>query len=351
MNSLQFKNINKILIIRKHNQIGDLIVSIPMFYALKKHFPGSQITLLASKTNYEIPFKEINPYIDNVISFDRSSLKKQIKLIKTLRKIKFDLAIIPSTIRFSTTSILISYLSNIKYRVGVESIDNLKNKFSFLLNIKRNFYWKTNKVHQTFRNLEVIKQIGCEITIKEIFESFPRLNENEKNETQNIFNENHKSQNILIGVHPGAGKLQNIWKTENFLSVIKYLYKKYNSSFIITSGPNDENVTKHLVLSLNDLKIPFYHAKNLPFKKLLALINYCDLFISNDTGVMHIAGLTDTILIALGNRELKYEWAPLWKNKFYLCSPTNNINDIEVKTVIDFCDKMINVIMYKKKLA
>ncbi len=63
-----------------------MIVSVPMYYALKKTFPFSKIILLASKTNYPIPFQDINPYIDQIIILDRSTIQKQLKLIKDLRK-------------------------------------------------------------------------------------------------------------------------------------------------------------------------------------------------------------------------------------------------------------------------
>lgn len=92
-----------------------MIVSVPMYYALKKKFPNSKIVLLAAKTNYPIPFFEINPFLDDVIVFDRSTVKSQIQIISYLRKEAFDVVIIPSTISISNTSHIIrmiNYCSN-----------------------------------------------------------------------------------------------------------------------------------------------------------------------------------------------------------------------------------------------
>ena len=58
-----------ILVVRRHNQIGDMLMSVPLYKALKTQYPGSFIKLVASPTNYPIPFKIINPFIDNVIIF------------------------------------------------------------------------------------------------------------------------------------------------------------------------------------------------------------------------------------------------------------------------------------------
>ncbi len=344
-------SIKNILIIRKHNQIGDMIVSIPMYYALKKTFPESRITLLASKTNYKIPFSEINPYIDDVIIYDKIKIQNAIKLIKQLRKLKFDLVIIPSTVRFSTTHNIISFLAGIKYRVGVSGVNGSNNKLSFLLNIKTNFNWIENKTHQIFRNLEVIEQIGCKLNFSEIFDSFPKISEKDETEIKKILDESFNEKNILIGIHPGAGKTQNIWDSEKFLSLIKNLYQNYQANFIITGGFTDEEIIQKIQIELVNSKIPFLLAQNYEFRKLMSLINQCDLFISNDTGVMHIAGLTNTVLVGLMKKGNVREWAPMWKNKFYVSSPTNNINDLSLEEVQNFCNKVLNLTKWRKKLV
>lgn len=342
------QEIKKILVIRKHNQVGDILVSVPMYYALKKYFPQAKITLLASKTNYAIPFSEINPYIDSVINFDKSHINRQLQLIKFLRKQKFDLAIVPSTIRTSSTSNIICFLAGIKYRVGVSKVDGKKNKFAFLLNIKREFDWSKNKTHQVFRNLEVIEQINCKISVNEALSSFIKITEDEKAEAKAILKSKLSEESIIVGMHPGGGKIENIWDWKNFSEVAKCLKDKWNCFFIITAGSIDKAIVKNIeeAFTLNGLS--FYIAENFPIRKLAALINECDLFISNDTGVMHIAGLTDTYLISLFNKNKSYEWAPLGRNKFFIESADENINSISVEEVIKLSDKLLQLKGFRK---
>lgn len=351
MKNLQNEKIRKILVILKHNQIGDLIVSTPMFFSLKKCFPEASISILASPTNYTIPFKEIIPYLDKIILLNRKTLKQQIEILKNLRKDNYDLAIIPSTIRFSITSIIISYLAKIKYRVGISGIDEKKTKFNFLLNIKKHFKWETNKTHQIFRNLDVVEQIGCKITIDEIFKSFPLVTLEENQKAKSLIENYFGHCELIIGIHPGAGQLQNIWNTENYIRVIKELNQKYKCGFIITAGYTDDQTTKCITNKLKNLKINFLLAQNYEFKNLMSLINQCDLFISNDTGVMHIASLTKTNLIALMRKEKEFDWRPLAANKFYIVSKSNLIDDISIDQVLDLSQKIIKLIMYKRKLT
>ena len=142
-----------ILVVRQHNQIGDMLCSLTMYAALKKKYPDSKITLVAAKTNYEIPFEEINPFLDNVIIFDRQNLKTTLNFLRKLRERKYQLGIVPSTIKISRTSHIINFLSGAKLKVGVRSIDGNKNNSHKLLNINSDCCWKNT--HQLQRNLAV----------------------------------------------------------------------------------------------------------------------------------------------------------------------------------------------------
>ena len=55
---------------------------------------------------------------------------------------------------------IINFLSGAKIRVGVNSVDGIKNKSSFLLNVKSDFHWNANKTHQIDRGLDIVKQLG-----------------------------------------------------------------------------------------------------------------------------------------------------------------------------------------------
>ncbi len=119
-----------------------MLCSLTLYKALKKKYPDSRITLAAAKTNYEIPFFDINPFIDRVLIFDKSSLKTILHFIRELRSIKYQIGIVPSTIVLSRTSHIINFISGAKIRAGVKSVDSKENKSHKYLNIKKDFLWK-----------------------------------------------------------------------------------------------------------------------------------------------------------------------------------------------------------------
>ncbi len=327
--------VEDILVIRQHNQIGDMLCSLTLYVALKKKYPGSRITLVAAKTNYEIPFSKINPFIDQVLILDRSTFKKTIRFYKELRKRKYQIGIVPSTIKVSRTSHIINFLSGAKSRVGVKSIDGVKNPSNHFLNIKLGFMW--DGIHQLDRNLDIVKQIGCNLSEEEKKSIMFQFSNDEINEAKKFIEENFpgKSKKI-IGFHPGAGKVANMWETKRFIRLIKNVYNKFNNYVLLTSGWADDDTISEVGAELKNSGIDYEVLHNHPVKKLGAILSLINLYITNDTGTMHIAGFSGAKIISLFGPTNPKEWAPKRKNQLYIKSKTNNINDI---TVDDVCNK------------
>lgn len=324
--------VKDILVVRQHNQIGDMLCSLTLYAALKKEYPGSRITLVAAKTNYEIPFSKINPYLDRVLIFDRSTFKKTIGFYKELRKTKYQVGIVPSTIKVSRTSHIINFLSGAKTRVGVKTINGVKNPSNHFLNIKSDFIW--GGIHQLERNLDIVKQIGCNLSEEEKKSIMFQFSNDEINEANKFIEENFpgKSKKI-IGFHPGAGKEENMWETKRFIELIKDVYNKFNNYVLLTSGWTDDATISEVETELKNSGIDYKVLHNHPVKKLGAILSLIDLYITNDTGTMHVAGYSGAKIISLFGPTNPKEWAPEGINQLYVKSKTNNINDITVDDV------------------
>ena len=333
---------------RQHNQIGDMLCSLTLYKALKIKYPGAQITLVAAKTNYQIPYFDINPYIDHVITFDKSSLKEIFNFLKYLRSRKYQIGVVPSTILLSRTSHIINYISGAKNRVGVTSFDGKENKSHKYLNIKSAFVWKST--HQTERNLQVIKQIGCDLSTDEISSIKIDINDSDLDYANKFILDNFPDENKnVIAFHPGAGKEANVWDSDNFTKLIKRLYIEFQSYILITSGWTDDKVVENISAELIQSNIEFKILDKAPVKKLGAVLSMIDLYITNDTGVMHIAGYSGANLISLFGSTNPKEWAPKRKNQKYIKAADNNINSISVDEVFELAKTFLTVNQNKRK--
>jgi heptosyltransferase III len=344
MAQMELKNkiekVKDILVVRQHNQIGDMLCSLPLYAALKKKYPDSRITLLAAKTNYEIPFFDINPYLDKVIIFDKRDFKSFLTFYRKFRESKYQIGIVPSTIKVSRTSHIINFLSGAKIRIGVKSVDGHENSSHKLLNVKSDFNWKST--HQTKRNLEVVTQISCDLTDEEIKSIKFRFSNEEINEAKEYLQKEFPDKNKkIIGFHPGAGKTVNMWSTKYFIELIKKTYDRYNNYVLLTSGKIDQSVIVEVENEMKKFGIQYKILNDLPIKKLGAILSLIDLYITNDTGSMHIAGFSDARMISLFGPTNPAEWAPEGKNKYYIKSKTENVNDITVEEVYNLSKKIL----------
>ena len=317
---------------RQHNQIGDMLCSLTLYKALKKKYPDARITLVAAKTNYEIPFFDINPYLDRVIVFDKSSLKTILNFVKELRSRKYQIGIVPSTIAISRTSHIINLLSGAKIRVGVKSINGKVNRSQKYLNLKSDFHWKEK--HQSVRNLGVVKLLGCDLSEEEIISIKMNFREEDTSFAKDFLLKNFPDQNKkIVSFHPGAGKELNVWNYSNYIDLIKKLYGEFNNYVLITSGWTDNNIIGPIWAELRTAIIEFKVLHNMPVKQLGAILSLVDLYITNDTGTMHIAGYSDAKMISLFGPTNPAEWAPNGINQKYVKSKTNDINGIAINDV------------------
>jgi ADP-heptose:LPS heptosyltransferase len=312
-----------------------MLCSLTLYKALKNKYPDSHITLVAAKTNYEIPFFDINSYIDRVIVFDKSSLKSILRFIRQLRSRKYQLGFVPSTIVLSRTSHIICRLSGAKIRVGVKSIDGNENKSHKYLNLKADFDWKEK--HQSIRNLELAKLIGCNLSPEEISSIKISFAANEITFAKEFLSNNFPEQKrSIVAFHPGAGKQANIWDKNYFIELIKNLYLEFNNYVLLTSGWTDENIINQISSVLNLMNIEHKILHNAQIKRLGAVLSLVDLYITNDTGTMHIAGYSGAKMISLFGPTNPKEWAPKGIAQLYVKSKDLSINSISVEEVYSY---------------
>ncbi|MEO8511983.1 MAG: glycosyltransferase family 9 protein [Ignavibacteria bacterium] len=326
-------NIKNILVIVRH-QLGDMLCSLPMMRALRNYYPEAEITLVTkSSTKFKEIFENNFSPVDNVILYEYG-FEKFVELIKILREKKPQLALVPSSVIFSASNHLIAYYSQAKFRAGVRSKDFEQNKIGYTLNIKKDFLWDSKKVHQIERNLDVIWQLGIprsESSIK------LKLTPETENFAAEYYSSNFpESRRMVIGLHPGAAKEQNVWPPEKFAELMELLYRRTSAYFYISEGPDDKKYIENLEKSLKN-KYPHvtYSKYYGELMKNAANISKTSLFISNDTGIMHLASGFDIPVIGLFGPTKAYEWGPIGVNKASIQASGENIKNIDVLNVFE----------------
>jgi len=330
--SLEIGNPKKFLIVRQHNQLGDLLSSVSLFRAIKETYPGCHITLILSPVNYQGLVK--NRYIDRLFVFDKKKLinPEYYVSFKKLLKDEYDVAIVPVVVSISFTSNLICRLANAKVRIGPESLDGKVNESSYFFDRRVTLDWRRHPdSNVSERSLDIIRPFGINT---ENYKSEITFDDRDIREADTfIKNIGLKNGELLIGLHVGAGKIQNRWSLEKFIALINKLNENYSARFFLTGSNADRNEFSYVMDRLKD-KPGLFLNKKIP--EVAALISKADLFISNDTGIMHVAGTTSTSQVSIFGPTNPFNWAPIGYNKLFV-RKSELIDDVTVQDVYDLC--------------
>ncbi len=336
-----FTDIKSILIIVRH-QLGDMLCSVPMMRSVRKKFPDAEITIVTKRsTGFKEIFENNNSPVDNILMYEYG-LENFINTVKDIRDKNPQIAIVPSSVIFSATNHLLGYYSQAKIRVGVRSKDYEPNKIGYTLNIKNDFLWDSKKVHQIERNLDVIRQIG--ITPEENH-LLLTVNSEQQKFADEFYAKNFPNKNrVVIGLHPGAAKEGNIWPFEKFAGLMDLLYNRTRAYFYISEGPADTKCVNELEKMLREKYPQIEYAKYCgEIMKNAANISKTGLFISNDTGIMHLASGFDIPVIGLFGPTKAYEWGPVGTQKASIQASGGMIKNIEITDVLETCMAYLSV--------
>lgn len=321
------KSIQRILVIRQHDQLGDFLLSTPVLRALRNYYPDAYIALLTR--SYTNDVAKNNQYINKNIFLHDSGYDYSVKwFINFRRQLRagYDLTIVLNTVSHSLSSDILAYLSRARYTLGSE--------IKIFPGCKRNFFYNLiapydkNEKHQTERNLDITRYIGIDADDKT---EIMTITEPEKIRANQLLKESGITRfDNLIGIHPGAGKINNRWPVENFAEIANYFHKQHQKQFLVTWGPNEHELGDRL---LKLLKFEPVIIINKSLRELAAIISRLSFFLCNDTGVMHLAASLNIPLIAIFGPTNIDLWKPLGKNFIAIQGENGNCQSVTVSQV------------------
>ena len=282
--------IERILIIRLA-PLGETVLTTPVIHALRQHFRDAYIAYMVAPTREDLV--SANPHLNEVLTYQTSVPK----LIYQIARRKFQMAVIlQPTFRL----VLHTFLARIPLRVGFET--NAAGKRLLSLAVPNN-----TAQHETQRYLDVVRALDVEV-----IENEPEVFVNSTSIAWvNNFLEKRKFDDgkPIVGLNPGAATQYRRWQASNFANLGDLLHEAYNAHIIITTGPQEgelaDQVAEQMAYS------PIIVSQATPMQ-LAALLQRCNLYISNDTGPMHLSTAVKTPTVALFGASNLTQWAPPW---------------------------------------
>ncbi|AIF53738.1 lipopolysaccharide heptosyltransferase II [Pelosinus sp. UFO1] len=283
---MTYKNI----LIVKLSAIGDVIHALPVSYALKQTYPDARITWVVEKPAYDLLTN--NPYIDEIIIFDKPKFKSLTGLLtngykfsQQLKAHNFDLAI---DLQGLFKSAAISYLSGAPQRLVYCNARELSDK------IGQRICGDHQNGHIVDQYLDVARYLGCKIDDV----VFPmNIIELEAKKAEAIANHaGLKLENAYVVLAPGTNWPSKCWPTTHFAKLADELYDA-NIIPVIIGGPNDQRLAAEIISRTKIPPIDLTGKTSL--KQLAYIIKKSKAFIGGDTGPMHLAVAVRTSVVTM----------------------------------------------------
>jgi len=268
----------KRILIFNVNWLGDVLFSTAAIRNIRYNFPNSHIACIVPPRCY--PVLKGNPNLNEVIIFDEKDLHKgffsKIKFIRQLKSKKFDIVFL---FHRSFTRALITYLAGIPNRIGYTTA-----KRSLLLT-KNIPLPERDSGHRIDYYMGVIEKSG--LKVEDRYTEFFVDEKDEKFVEEFMKAQKLSNKDSIIGVNPGGNWLPKRWPKEYFAKLCDCLISDLKAKVVILGSANDVNLAKEIKGQMKEKPIIATGRFNL--KQLAAFLKRVDLFISADTGPLHIA--------------------------------------------------------------
>jgi heptosyltransferase-3 len=318
----------KILLIKFRN-IGDVLLSTPLLENLKHHYPDSQIDFTINKEC--IDMLSLNPYISNIITYDRKYIKKlnffkkiikEIQFINSIKKSNYNIVI---NLTEGDRGAILSYFSGAETKLGFRVRKGIFSKLKIFDKIADD----TKNIHTVEKDLQFLKLLNKKIISKNVNIYWGN---NAEKTINNILKENNITQ--FVHIHPVSRWMFKCWEDDRMAKIIDYFQQEKNIKVVITGAP----ISKELGRINNIIKLcktqPLNLSGILSLKHLAYLSSKAQLFFGVDTAPMHIAASVNTKVIALFGASNVVRWGPWDNNNWHHYTDANTIQSTGKHTTI-----------------
>ena len=317
------------ILIMHQGAIGDLILSLPSLYSLRKKYSEAHFEVMGYPYILSLIYKRF--YADAIVSVDRAGVAALYnddgclneELLRYL--CQFKKAFIFGG---NTQEVVIKNIQQIKGGPEVYPI--------------KTFPGSTD-MHVTDFQLSQLGMLGFD---NQHIPPKVYLRTEDISQAQQLLHQQQvdMKNNPIVAVHTGSGSKDKNWPLENYVSLLKSLYQKCRGTVLVVEGPAEKNTTADLSEALDG--IAYITLQSLALPLLAAVLSRCDLFIGNDSGITHLAAALGVPTIALFGPTEPRVWGPRGSRVYIVRGDLDNgsgwkwaSTDAVLKVALDLCNK------------
>ncbi len=329
------KILPKKIVFLEFSEIGSAILAYPLVERMKEKYPDAEIYFWIFKENSEIlNLFDLIPEKNIIVMRSKSIITLFIDTLKNMRRIrKEEIDTLIDLELFSRFSSILGYLSGARVRVGfykykLEGLyrGNLHTHgvmYNPYFHISRNFSFFVDSLDVSTEDAPLVKRQQ-----EESGYFLPKITTGSRGletirDKLKIINGRLEGSSKIIVINFGIDNKISIrqWPVRYYLELAGKILEKQDV-FIVFTGVGLTNAISFLPKHERCINL----VEKITIKELVGLFNISKILISHDSGIIHMASLTDIHIIALFGPETPLLYGPLTKNKkvFYksfTCSP------------------------------
>jgi heptosyltransferase-3 len=319
----------KILVFRRDN-IGDLVVTMPVFSALRQRFPGARIEALVN--SYNAPVLDRHPDVDAVHAYTKTKHSAsrweaftdwtgRLSQFAALRRERFDYVVIASP-GYHPRQIRQARLLRPRQIAAFVPSGIVARGVDLPVSPDRS---EGHHAEDTFRILGAFGIAGPAPA--------PRL--------MHDMRATPAGGPITIGVHVSARRPRNRWREDGFAELIRRLATRFDARFRLfwapgaqddARHPGDDEKARRIAAALGGIEVEAVPTRTL--KGLIDALAGCDAMVCSDGGAMHLAAALGKPIVCFFGDSPAAEWHPLGVPYRLLQPPSLDAADVSVATAL-----------------
>jgi heptosyltransferase-2 len=275
------------IVIRVPNWIGDAILALPAISSLRENFPDARVWIAAR--DWVEDLFPADDFIQGTIPLPKLADLKSLRLSsQKLKDFNFDVGLLLAN---SFSSAFLFYLTRIPERWGYSSDGR-----SLLLTKSVPLKNKDHSDHQVNYYLNLISGLGLKTIPPEIKLSLSQ--EERVAAREMLLSSGLDTAKLLVILAPGAyyGPAKR-WPAPKFAELARMFQIKANAEIIIIGAQGEIDIARSIAALME--KEPWILAGKTTLRQLLGLISQAALFVTNDSGPMHIANALKIPVVAI----------------------------------------------------
>lgn len=273
----------------KPSALGDVVQALPILSALRSRWPHAHISWVINHSLADLLTG--HPDLDEVIPFYRhgrtfQKLRAMRQLARRLRQGKFDLAIDQQGL---LRSALMIWATRATRRVGFA---HAREGATLAYTDRVHVRGRWQEISAVLCNWQLAQALGCAGAPPR-----PRLGWTEEHHRWVREQIAHLPRPLLM-LHPGAQWQTKRWPAEHFAELAHRAQNAFAASVVLVGGRGEGSLCEAIAQRLDPAKT-INLAERTPLLYLAALLAQGNVYLSGDSGPMHLAAAVGTPVVAV----------------------------------------------------